>query len=89
MSQSDGFALLCDAHGSVTNVLNDSPGMGAAIQPGMPFARLAAPGDLGKSLTFLIGINAQGACFNDDLLDIEQVLNNLFCLDTAPTVGIM
>jgi signal transduction histidine kinase len=64
MTKFGGFALLCDTHGNVTNVLNDSLGLGAVIQPGMPFARLAAPGSLGKALSFVTEINAQGAAFD-------------------------
>ena len=64
MSQSRGLALLCDSHGNVANVLSDSLGLGAAIQPGMPFARLAAHGGLAKALSFLTEINAQGAAFD-------------------------
>ena len=64
MSQSEGFALLCDAHGNVASVLNDTLGLGAVIQPGMPFARLAARGGLAKALSFLTEINAQGAAYD-------------------------
>lgn len=75
MRLSGGLVLLCDAHGNVTNALNDSQGLGAAIQPGMPFARLAAPGSLGKALSFLTEINAQGAAFDWEIniLAGEQV----------------
>jgi signal transduction histidine kinase len=73
--QPGGFALLCDAHGNVTNVLNDSWGLGAAIQPGMQFARLAVRGSLSKALTFLTEINAQGAAYDWEIniLAGEQV----------------
>ncbi len=64
MSQSGGFALQCDAHGNVTNVLNDTLGLGAVIQPGMPFTRLAARGGLAKALSFLTEINTQGAAYD-------------------------
>jgi len=64
VSQSGGFALLCDVHGNVTNVLNDTLGLGAALQPGMPFARLAVHGGLAKVLSFLTEIHAQGAAYD-------------------------
>jgi signal transduction histidine kinase len=75
VSQSGGLVLLCDAHGNVTNVLNDSLALGAVLQPGMPFARLAAHGGLGKALSFLTEINLQGAAFDWEIniLAGEQV----------------
>lgn len=64
MNQAGGLALICDAHGSVTKVMIDSLGLGVAIQPGMPFARLAAPGGLAKALSFVTEINAQVVVFD-------------------------
>jgi signal transduction histidine kinase len=64
VSQPCGFALQCDAHGNVANVLNDTLGLGAVIQPGMPFARLAARGGLAKALSFLTEIITQGAAYD-------------------------
>ncbi|PKN92391.1 MAG: two-component hybrid sensor and regulator [Chloroflexi bacterium HGW-Chloroflexi-6] len=64
MSQPGSLVVLCNMQGQVTKVLNDSLGLGAAIQPGMPFPRLAARGALAKALSFLTEINAHGAAFD-------------------------
>jgi signal transduction histidine kinase len=64
MSRADGFALLCSTHGNITKVLQDSLGLGEAIQLGMPFARLAARGGLAKTLSFVTEINSQGAAYD-------------------------
>ncbi len=64
MSQAQGFAILCDAHGNLLEVLSDAFGLGAALQPGMPFTRLAGRGALAKALSFLNEINSQGAAFD-------------------------
>lgn len=59
-----GLALLCDLNGNLLEVLRDPQGLAAGLQPGMPFARLAARGSLGKALSFLAEIRAQGAAFD-------------------------
>ncbi|GAB4504344.1 MAG: hypothetical protein Fur0043_13380 [Anaerolineales bacterium] len=61
---SSGLALLCDPHGNLFEVLRDPQGLAAGLQPGTPFARLAAHGSLGKALSFLAEIRAQGAAFD-------------------------
>ena len=64
MTMKEGFAVLCDRNGTVTKILNDSLRLGENIQPGTPFARIAAPGSLAKALSFLTEINSQGATFD-------------------------
>ncbi|MEZ0395932.1 MAG: HAMP domain-containing sensor histidine kinase [Anaerolineales bacterium] len=61
---SSGLALLCDIHGNLLEILHDPQGLAAGLQPGTPFARLAARGSLGKALSFLAEIRAQGAAFD-------------------------
>jgi signal transduction histidine kinase len=60
MSENAGIALLCDLDGNITQMLYDQPGVGAALQTGSPFARLAAPGNLAKALSFLDELRSHG-----------------------------
>ena len=60
----DGFAVLCDVSGNITQILNDTLGYGENILPGMLFTRLAAPGELAKALSFMMEITTQGAAFD-------------------------
>jgi two-component system, OmpR family, sensor kinase len=71
MKDGAGLALLSDLQGRVTQVLHDTVGLGAAIEPGMPFARLAASGNLAKALSFLAEIHLRGAAFDWEI-DIEH-----------------
>jgi signal transduction histidine kinase len=64
MTSSLTLALLCDLHGNLLQVLRDPHGLAADLPPGAPFARLAARGSLGKALSFLAEIRAQGAAFD-------------------------
>ncbi len=64
MSQASSLVVLCDVHGNVTKVMNDSLGLGEAIHLGMPFARLTARGELAKALSFLTEINTKGVAFD-------------------------
>ncbi len=64
MSHSSGLALLCDEHGNLLQVLRDPLGLAEHLQPGMPFARLAARGSLGKALSFIAEVRAEGAAFD-------------------------
>lgn len=64
MSEASGIALLCDLDGNIREILRDPLGLGAAIRLGMPFARLAASGNLAKALSFQNEIVTQGAAFD-------------------------
>jgi two-component system, OmpR family, sensor kinase len=64
MTQSKGVMLTCDLHGNLTQINQDSLGLGACAQPGIQFSRLAAHGNLGKALSFLEEIRQKGAAFD-------------------------
>ncbi len=64
MTQSNGIMLTCDLSGNLTQIHQDSLGLGACAQPGMQFSRLAARGNLGKALSFLEEIRQKGAAFD-------------------------
>lgn len=64
MNQTQGFALLCDLDGNLIRFLSDSFGLAAQLEPGMPFTRLMARGELAKALSFLTEIKAQGAAYD-------------------------
>lgn len=63
-SQPPGIALCCTMTGTISEVLHHSPELGITVQPGMPFARLAASGSMAKALSFLVEIRARGAAFD-------------------------
>jgi signal transduction histidine kinase len=64
LSPTRGFALLCGQGGHIHEVLSDTLGAGSALETGMPFVRLAAPGGLHKALSFLSEVNTLGAAYN-------------------------
>ncbi len=75
---SSGLALLCDWNGNILEILRDPLGLGAQIQLGMPFARLATHGSLGKALSFLAEIRAQGAAFDWEInLQVKDEIRTL------------
>jgi signal transduction histidine kinase len=65
--ESAGIALLCDARGLLQQVLHDSLGIASAAQVGRPFTQLVDPAGLGKALSFLADLRAQGAAFDWEL----------------------
>jgi signal transduction histidine kinase len=62
-----GTALLCDAGGLLAQVLHDSLGIADGAQPGRPFTQIIDPACLGKALSFLADLQAQGAAFDWEL----------------------
>jgi PAS domain S-box-containing protein len=64
MKQPQGIVLKCSLLGDISEVLNDSLGLGDWIKPGNPFSRLAARGNLEKALSFLEETRSKGAAFD-------------------------
>jgi signal transduction histidine kinase len=62
-----GTAILCDTGGLLTQVLHDGLGIASGAQPGRPFTQLIDPACLGKALSFLSDLRAQGAAFDWEL----------------------
>lgn len=78
MSERRGTALHCDPHGSLLRVVSDDLGLADFLKPGMPFARLAARGNLDKALSFLVEINQNGAAFDWEInVDLSGELKTL------------
>jgi signal transduction histidine kinase len=59
--------LLCDAHALIKEVLHDGLGLTTSVQPGRPFTQVIEPGGLGKALSFLAELRAQGAAIDWEL----------------------
>jgi len=64
MSERRGIALHCDTNGVILRVVSDDLGLGEHARPGMPFARLAARGNLDKALSFMVEVNQAGAAYD-------------------------
>jgi signal transduction histidine kinase len=62
--QPAGIVLRCDEFGVVTQIINDTLGIKAFAQPGMPLSRLAATGNLERILSFLDLLRTEGAAFD-------------------------
>jgi signal transduction histidine kinase len=58
------LALLCDSDGIITRVIQAPSWLGNALQVGMPFSRIVAPGNLAKALSFLVELRGQGIAFD-------------------------
>jgi signal transduction histidine kinase len=64
MSDNITLALLCDLDGRITQALHGTPELAESLQVGIPFSRLAAPGNLAKALSFLLTLRSQGTAFD-------------------------
>ncbi len=72
-----GLALLCDGQGAIVQVLCDDLGLAAGAQ-GRPFTLLVAHDSLGKALSFLIEIKANGAALDWELnVPLQQRVETL------------
>ena len=62
-----GLAALCDSTGTVLDVLRDELGLAGRLAPGRPLTLVVDRGSLGKALSFLVDLRAQGAAFGWEL----------------------
>lgn len=62
-----GLACLCDADGTIVQVIRDDLGIGERLAPGQLFARLVERGSLIKALNFLTELKTRGAVFDWEL----------------------
>jgi two-component system, OmpR family, sensor kinase len=65
--RSAGIALLCDAQGTVLEVVRDELGLGERLTPGQSFADIADGESLEKARLFLATLRYQGAAFDWEL----------------------
>ena len=61
---SKGAAILCDCLGNIEKVLRDDLEIEKRAKKGMPFASIAAGGDLVKALNFMMELRSKGAAFD-------------------------
>lgn len=86
MSNTTGLALRCDPQGNIVEVLQNPPALGLAIEIGMPFTRLAAPGSLAKALSFVRELNTNQAAYDWEL-DIQVGESVKTCYFTGGKTG--
>ncbi|MEW5870032.1 MAG: HAMP domain-containing sensor histidine kinase [Chloroflexota bacterium] len=64
LTYNGGFALLCDLHGNLVQVIRDHLGIGSSLSVGMPLTRLAARGNLAKILSFMTEIKTRKTAYD-------------------------
>lgn len=63
----NGFAVLCDADGTIVRVISDGVGVTEGLTPRQAFATLVHPDCKGKAIEFLRALRVQKAAFNWEL----------------------
>jgi signal transduction histidine kinase len=62
-----GLAMLCDAEGTVLDILRDDLDIADRLAPGRPLTLVVDRGSLGKALSFLVDLRARGTAFGWEL----------------------
>ena len=62
-----GIAVLCDAAGTIQEIVRDGLGVAGRVAPGQALTSLVDPACEGKAAAFLETLRAQGAAFNWEL----------------------